>query len=560
MKKIAVLLVLVALVAGAYGLSVQTSSRVAEAHARVVDALAETDHVRVLEHGFESGWADSSGAVAVEIGGPAGRWLQAQLRRAGLEHARAKVGLRLETQVAHGLDLWLDHVRSGADGPFVAAVAVTTVAFDRETEADLDAAMGSIPPASLASQVHFDGRVESTVLWEAATLASRGGDAAWTMEWRGLDGWLTRSRDGSVSGHLASPGLAWRGPAGTLEVGGFALELGGAEASGGVWDGEVKQRWSDLRWTPHVPESEEEPAPEPTWAARDLRIDQNTRPALGGRRVRVFDVRAADGMLAGRPVASGLLTVSLSHAPVAPAPPVEGEGLESLLDPLARWLAARPSLDPIRLELASPDGTLTLEGHLALDPGDPAHLHPMLALEALDGALRLEATGRWLEAGWPGEGTLGLWIENGFAERVDGRTVASLRVLEGRIAAQAVEPQEDAPADASLVAEGSGAAEDPSVGDALEPGAIDGSTGALALTPEGDAPVPEEIADASPAPVVEAADGAARTTVPTEPAGGPAPEAPPAAMPEAGAELPADAPEDSAQGGEAAAEPAAPAT
>ena len=117
MSKSTVLIVLLVVVlAGVATISRVASDRAKQVHAEAIVLLEASPHVTVLADAFEPGWTHSRAEIHVEVAGPMGEWVRTQLEAAGVEHARTRVGLRLDSTLEHGptlIEKWWNEDREG---------------------------------------------------------------------------------------------------------------------------------------------------------------------------------------------------------------------------------------------------------------------------------------------------------------------------------------------------------------------------------------------------------------------------------------------------------------
>ncbi len=389
--------------AAAAGVSYIAANQAARLHGEIVQGLQRMETVTVYSDHFDRGLMASQAEIHIEVAGVPGEWLQRQLHLAGLEDARARFGLRLNVELSHGPDVGWNWLMDGAIGEPIVALAVSALTLDQETASDLAAALGEVPPVTFMSDVRLSGAHQTSVVWEATDLSSTSVETPWTAEWRGLDGLLVRTADGTLDGHLTGAGFDWRGETGHLAVAGFDFEIQGASDGTGSFTGDVHQRWRDVEWTPAIEDESDPPTHAAEagdgWAASDLRIDYRATRELDETN-RSLDIRLAGGTLRGVATDSAKLELRFRDPPEALPGTTHRTALTEVDEATSHgfefiypWLTPGLTIDPFRAEIGSPTGTLLVEGQLRVDPEHPAAGNPLAPLDALVGEIKIDARG-----------------------------------------------------------------------------------------------------------------------------------------------------------------------
>ncbi len=423
------------LAAGAVaGISRVSSDRAENFHREAIVLLEDAEHVTVLSDSFERGWSTSRAAIHIEVAGPVAGWVREHLEQAGLEHARMRVGLRLESELSHGPEMLLASWQENTDAEPLAAVAVSTLSLDRESARDLTDTLGEVPPISFVTEVQVSGAHQTSLVWEAASFSREGGEAGWQAEWRGLDGVVFRTADGSIEGHLAGDGLTWTTTQGRLEIGGAALDFRGGFDATGEWIGTLDQHLNDVEWVPAgtLP-GDADPAPgdDPDagsigtrWAAAEVRVDQSFAQEPGSGRIADVDVRVSDAAFADRAIDVATVTTRwLLDGEVPPEAPKVVPDPRTATDPMVwLWFGLNhaPTWQDLVVEAAGSDGSIRIVGELRAEV-TPAHVFIGVAEKLpLQGELRFESRGDLGEVFGLGPERFAGWADSGLGESIRG--------------------------------------------------------------------------------------------------------------------------------------------
>lgn len=431
---------------GAAGISRVASDRAAALHAEAVRALGANESVTVLDEWFERGWTDSRAEIHVEVAGPLGAWLRDQLEHAGIEHARTRYGLKLESDLAHGPDQFWQWLLGPSDGEPLVAVAVSTLQLDHESARDFEETLGAVPPVSFVTEIRISGAHRTSVVWDAASFQRSDDAEPWRVAWGGLDGLVQRAPDGTVEGHLAGEGLRFETAAGSLRAAGADVDFRGRVDAGGNWSGTLGQRWRNVAWSPAptAPAGAAMPAAatpdrgtptmddaEPSgsrdrWVAAEVRARQTVPGPAEGDDVRTvaFSAEGQGVQVADAAVETlrleGTLAFESSRAREMAAAASDGTSdaqpradVPWLLAPL---LAHRPSLAGLRLEVRGPSGGIGIAGDLWLAPPPAAEAGLWTPRDAVEGELRVESRGRLGARLGLGPERFAAWAAAGLAE------------------------------------------------------------------------------------------------------------------------------------------------
>jgi uncharacterized protein YdgA (DUF945 family) len=395
--------VLLALAAGAAGwYTVEASFRTERAYRAVLNEFVAAHDLRVLEDRFVRGWLRSRSTTALESRGGAGVALRAVLAGFGARDPRLRVGIRIEGEIEHGPLALARWAADGLEGAPVVAQVRATLRPDHETQADLADAVGKLPPIQLELEVRSGGHVEARLASPPARLRTSGRGAARTAHWRGLEGELSCAAGcARRAGSLRSAGLEGRGAERAVEIRDLAIgfDLEGRDLP----DGRVDLRLGTLRLDPAGGAGARV-------SIEDLRLEQTSEVARGrfdarltlraeslavgeqriGPATAVLTLADLDALaLAGlRRAAARLPSQAAGWAPGDAAAAADAAG--ELLSALPRLLARSPRLELAELRLATPQGAIRAQGHVALREPDLADRAPSLA-SFLEGELEVEA-------------------------------------------------------------------------------------------------------------------------------------------------------------------------
>lgn len=197
MKK-AILVILLGAIVSVGALSLWGSLRAKEAYRTLILAIAESQNTRVLETSYEGGWLQSTAHASVEVRGTAGEAFQRWLVGLGRDEVRGRVGIRMDQTIEHGYTPLLDWLTGGMEGMPVVGRMETRLELDQETQSEVAAVMGRLPPVSISTLIRASGIGESLVNVPARRLESKlssdeGG--GWLAHWKGLHGNVVYTTD-----------------------------------------------------------------------------------------------------------------------------------------------------------------------------------------------------------------------------------------------------------------------------------------------------------------------------------------------------------------------------
>jgi len=197
MKKLVLALLLAAL-AGFGGLTLWGSLRAKQAYRTLILAIAESPDTRILETSYERGWLQSKSRASFEIRGRLGEFFQQWLVGLGREGARGRVGIKMQQTIEHGYTPVMEWLAGGMEGTPIVGRLETHLELDRETQSELGAVLGHMPPVSIATVIRASGVGESSVIVPAQRLESKlAGDegGGWAAQWKGLRGKVVYTTD-----------------------------------------------------------------------------------------------------------------------------------------------------------------------------------------------------------------------------------------------------------------------------------------------------------------------------------------------------------------------------
>ena len=179
-----------------------------------VAELEARPDIRVLGSHIDRGWLGSSSDTRFELRGGVGLAFVRPLEWAGREHVRERVGFRLEQQIEHGpISLWR-WLQAGASGSPILAHLRVTLALDQESQAELAAAFGKLPPLKASLAIRASGEAHGRLAMPAAPLRPRDVEAGeaprWAGRFEGLRGRLAVA-ERVVSVEVESGGLYLKG-------------------------------------------------------------------------------------------------------------------------------------------------------------------------------------------------------------------------------------------------------------------------------------------------------------------------------------------------------------
>jgi uncharacterized protein YdgA (DUF945 family) len=210
MKKLILLLALVT-VAVLCGLSVWGSLRAEQAYRQVVLRVTQSPDLRILETSYQRGWLQSRALADIEVRGALGESFQQWLVARGREEVRGRVGIRVRNTIEHGYAPLLDWLNTGLQGTPIVARVETQLELDKETQSEISAVLGLMPPVTVSTLIRASGIGESLVTIPAQRIASRLGEeegGGWALEWKGLRGSAVYTTDfGHVTANIQSAGF-----------------------------------------------------------------------------------------------------------------------------------------------------------------------------------------------------------------------------------------------------------------------------------------------------------------------------------------------------------------
>jgi uncharacterized protein YdgA (DUF945 family) len=197
MKKLVLILLLVG-IAGLGAVSVWGSLRAKQEYRSLILAIAESPDTRVLEASYERGWLQSKSRASVEIRGPLGESFQKWLVGLGREEVRGRVGVRMRQTIEHGYMPMVEWLTGGLKGTPIVGRVETHFELDKETQSEIAAVLGRVPPVSVSTVIRASGVGESSVIVPAQHLESKLGrdeGGGWIADWKGLRGNLVYTTD-----------------------------------------------------------------------------------------------------------------------------------------------------------------------------------------------------------------------------------------------------------------------------------------------------------------------------------------------------------------------------
>jgi uncharacterized protein YdgA (DUF945 family) len=195
MKKLVLVLLLIG-IAAFCGVSLWGSLRAKEAYRTLILAIAESPDTRILETTYERGWLLSRSRTNVEIRGPLGDSFQQWVVGPDREEVRARVGIRMRQSIEHGYTPFVEWLTGGLGGTPIVGRVETHFEFDEETQSEISAVFGRLPPVSISTVIRASGVAESSVIVPAQHIQSKlGGDegGGWIAQWKGMRGNLVHT-------------------------------------------------------------------------------------------------------------------------------------------------------------------------------------------------------------------------------------------------------------------------------------------------------------------------------------------------------------------------------
>jgi len=250
MKKVILVLLLIGIVS--FGVvSLWGSLRAKQAYRALILEIALYPNTRVLETSYERGWLQSRTATSVEIRGPLGKSFQQWLVGRGRDEVRGRVGMRMRQTIEHGYVPLLEWLTGGLEGMPVVGRVETQLELDEETQSELAAVIGRLPPVRISTLIRAPGVAESSVtvparLLEGKLAADEGG--GWVARWEGLRGNVVHTSDfGQFAASFHSAGIEGRSAGSIFALRDLEWAADLARDESGLPVGDVKLRVGSLR-------------------------------------------------------------------------------------------------------------------------------------------------------------------------------------------------------------------------------------------------------------------------------------------------------------------------
>jgi uncharacterized protein YdgA (DUF945 family) len=392
MKKFILILLLVGIV-GSGAVSLWGGLRAKQAYRALILAIAESPDTQVLETSYERGWLQSKAQASVEIRGPLGELFQQSLLGLGREEVRGRVGIRMRQTIEHGYAPLLEWWSSGLEGTPIVGRVETHLELDKETQSEIAAVMGRLPPVSITTLVRVSGIGESSVTVPARRFQSkRAGEegGGWAARWDGLRGNVVYTTDfDHVAASLQSRGIEG-GSAGSL----FALRdlkwtADVTRDESGLLVGDVSSSIGSFRLS-----SREEGAPGfelDRWAM------SQSNAVEGGSFGSALEVRVHAIRLGDRSFGPGKVEFQLRNLDARSLARLQSQGLAGFAPPDSRdvtqaavdggarsmmsaLVSRSPQLEIRTLRLATPSGDFEAKLRIDLDGSQPDLLQNLFTL------------------------------------------------------------------------------------------------------------------------------------------------------------------------------------
>jgi uncharacterized protein YdgA (DUF945 family) len=400
MKKLVLVVLLVGIV-GVAALSAWGSLRAKQAYRDLILAISESPDMRIIDTDYERGWLESSYRASVEIRGPLGESFQQWMLALGHDEVRERLGIRIRQDIEHGYVPLVDWLTSGMEGMPVVGRVETHLELDQETQSELSAVIGRLPPVSISTVIRVSGVGESFVTIPVRILEGKlaiGEGGTWAARWEGLRGQIVHTLDfDRFAASLQSGGLEGRIAGSAFAVRDLTWTADLTRDESGLLVGELSSSVGSLRLS-----SPDEGAPAfqlDQWVIRQSASIEagsfGSTLALGVRAIRVGDAAFGPGEVQLR--LRDLDARSLARlqrdgvAGLTPSDPHDTrqvateEGAGSVISAL---VSRSPQLEIRALRLATPSGDIQARLRIDLDGSRPdllysAHtLLPLFRVEA----------------------------------------------------------------------------------------------------------------------------------------------------------------------------------
>jgi uncharacterized protein YdgA (DUF945 family) len=392
MKKF-ILTVLLIGIFGFAAVSILGSLRAKQAYRTLILAVAESPDARVLETGYEQGWLQSRAHASVEIRGPLGESFQQWMMGLGLEEVRGRLGIRMQQTIEHGYYPLMEWLTGGLGGMPIVGRVETHLELDKETQSELAAVMGRLPPVSISTLIRASGIAESSVIVPARSLEHQvAGDegGAWVGRWGGLRGDLVYATDfDHFAANFRSAGFEFRSADSSFAVRDLEWTAGMARDESGLLVGDMKSSVGSLRLS-----SREE-------GATGLEVDRWTMTQSNAVEAGSFGtalgVRVQAIRLGERAFGPGEVEFQLRNLDARSLARLQSQrvgGLaspssqdvtqaavdEGAMDLLSGLVSRSPQLEIRSLRLATPSGDLEAKLRIDLDGSQPDFLQNFYTL------------------------------------------------------------------------------------------------------------------------------------------------------------------------------------
>jgi len=392
MKKFVLILLLVG-IAGFGAVTLWGSLRAKQEYRTLILAIVESPDTRILETSYERGWLQSRSRTDVEISGPLGESFQQWLVGLGREEVRGRVGIRMRQTIEHGYLPLVEWLTGELDGTPIVGRVETYFELDEETQSEITAVFGRLPPVSISTVIRLSGVAESSVMIPAQRLQSKLGGhegGGWIAQWKGLRGNLVYT---TGFDHLAAS-FHSAGIEGTRSGAYFALSdldwsVDLTRDQSGLLVGDVKARVGSFRLA-----AGEEGAPGlelDDWAMRQSNLVE------AGSFGSVFEIRVQAVRLGDRVYGPGKLEVQLRDLDARSLARLQGRGVGGFAQPdsqeltqvsvsggaiglLPDLVSRSPQLEIRTLRLTTPSGDIEAKLRIDLDGSRPDLLRNLLTL------------------------------------------------------------------------------------------------------------------------------------------------------------------------------------
>ena len=413
MKKVlASVIVLAALAAGT--LTYVAAERARAEYRHWVSALSESEDLRVLDSDYQRGWLASTASTSLELRGSVGEAFRSGLARAGQGGVRSRVGVRLDHRIEHGLLPAWAWFQAGREGSPVVARIETSAVLDQETQNELLPIFGRVPALQATTDLRQSGVAEMDLSMAPADFHPKPTEAApvaaWSARYEGLRGhFVFAPGAASFVGRLDSPGLSMLADGVRTELSGWSTSLDYSRERT-LWVGETRQSLAAFRVVELEPALEDDPTglgqPLVVFALEGLETEQST-DVSGASYASESELRISTVTVDGEAWGAAQLELDLRNLDAEAVSALQSAGdvsRDDADDPdaagwlvwLPQLLSRGPVLDLASASLETPDGPVTLQGHLRLPESSPAMV-PLL-LQVLDAQLTAEGPLALLEA------------------------------------------------------------------------------------------------------------------------------------------------------------------